>query len=43
MSSLELVTLGAFSGALADLLAGLVGIGGGVVVVPVVYYPAFPG
>src|SRR5271156_1774339 len=38
MSSLELVALGVFSGALAGLLAGLVGIGGGVVVVPVVYY-----
>jgi uncharacterized membrane protein YfcA len=38
MSSLGLVTLGAFSGALAGLLAGLVGIGGGVVVVPAVYY-----
>ena len=38
MSSFELVALGAFSGTLAGLLAGLVGIGGGVVVVPVVYY-----
>jgi uncharacterized protein len=38
MSSLGLVALGAVSGILAGLLAGLVGIGGGVVVVPVVYY-----
>jgi uncharacterized protein len=38
MSSFGLVTLGALSGTLAGLLAGLVGIGGGVVVVPVVYY-----
>ncbi len=38
MSSLGLVTLGALSGTLAGVLAGLVGIGGGVVVVPVVYY-----
>jgi uncharacterized protein len=38
MGSLGLVTLGALSGTRAGLLAGLVGIGGGVVVVPVVYY-----
>jgi uncharacterized membrane protein YfcA len=38
MSSFGLVTLGALSGTMAGLLAGLVGIGGGVVVVPVVYY-----
>jgi uncharacterized protein len=38
MSSLGLVALGALSGTVAGLLAGLVGIGGGVVVVPVVYY-----
>lgn len=38
MRSLGLVTLGTFSGILAGLLAGLIGIGGGVVVVPVVYY-----
>lgn len=33
-----LITLGLASGALAGLLAGLIGIGGGVVVVPVVFY-----
>jgi uncharacterized membrane protein YfcA len=33
-----LVVIGAISGAGAGLLAGLIGIGGGVVVVPVVYY-----
>ena len=38
MSSFGLMSLGALSGTLAGLLAGLVGIGGGVVVVPVVYY-----
>jgi uncharacterized protein len=38
MNSLWLVALGVASGAGAGLLAGLVGIGGGVVVVPVVYY-----
>jgi hypothetical protein len=33
-----LITLGAISGAGAGLLAGLIGIGGGIVVMPVVYY-----
>jgi uncharacterized protein len=33
-----LIALGAVSGAGAGLLAGLIGIGGGIVVVPVVYY-----
>jgi uncharacterized protein len=33
-----LIVLGAVSGSAAGLLAGLIGIGGGVVVVPVVYY-----
>jgi uncharacterized membrane protein YfcA len=33
-----LVMVGAISGAAAGLLAGLIGIGGGIVVVPVVYY-----
>jgi uncharacterized membrane protein YfcA len=34
----ELIALGAAAGAGAGLLAGLIGIGGGIVVVPVVYY-----
>jgi uncharacterized membrane protein YfcA len=38
MSAEWLIGLGLLSGAAAGLLAGLVGIGGGVVVVPVVYY-----
>jgi uncharacterized protein len=38
MTGYWLVLLGAFAGACAGLLAGLVGIGGGVVIVPVVYY-----
>jgi uncharacterized membrane protein YfcA len=38
MSSVELLVMGALSGTVAGLLAGLVGIGGGVVIVPVVYY-----
>lgn len=38
MGSVELLVLGALSGTVAGLLAGLVGIGGGVVIVPVVYY-----
>ncbi len=38
MDSVGLVALGALSGTVAGLLAGLVGIGGGVVIVPVVYY-----
>jgi uncharacterized membrane protein YfcA len=33
-----LIVLGAISGTAAGLLAGLIGIGGGIVVVPVVYY-----
>lgn len=35
---LALIVLGAAAGAGAGLLAGLIGIGGGIVVVPVVYY-----
>lgn len=35
---LSLIVLGAISGVGAGLLAGLIGIGGGIVVVPVVYY-----
>lgn len=38
MSSFWLVLLGMFSGAAAGLLAGLIGFGGGVVIVPVVFY-----
>ena len=38
MSVLWLVCLGLISGAGAGLLAGLIGIGGGVVIVPVIYY-----
>ncbi|MBL6616067.1 MAG: sulfite exporter TauE/SafE family protein [Reyranella sp.] len=38
MSIVELVGLGALTGLGAGLLAGLVGIGGGVVIVPAVYY-----
>jgi uncharacterized protein len=38
MDEVSLVVLGLASGAGAGLLAGLVGIGGGIVVVPVVYY-----
>ena len=38
MSTLWLILLGTVSGAGAGLLAGLIGIGGGIVVVPVVYY-----
>ena len=38
MDILALIALGAAAGAGAGLLAGLIGIGGGVVVVPVVYY-----
>ena len=34
---LALIVLGAAAGAGAGLLAGLIGIGGGIVVVPVVY------
>lgn len=38
MMTMSLICLGLLSGAGAGLLAGLVGIGGGIVVVPVVYY-----
>ena len=38
MSILELMALGVVAGAGAGLLAGLVGIGGGVVIVPAIYY-----
>jgi len=38
LNILALVALGAAAGAGAGLLAGLIGIGGGIVVVPVVYY-----
>jgi uncharacterized membrane protein YfcA len=38
MSTLTLIALGLISGAGAGLLAGLVGIGGGIVIVPVAYY-----
>jgi uncharacterized membrane protein YfcA len=38
LNSLALIALGAAAGAGAGLLAGLIGIGGGIVVVPVVYY-----
>jgi uncharacterized protein len=38
VGSAGLLALGALSGTVAGSLAGLVGIGGGVVIVPVVYY-----
>ena len=38
MNILALIALGSAAGAGAGLLAGLIGIGGGIVVVPVVYY-----
>jgi len=38
MGLVELVALGALSGTVAGLLAGLVGIGGGLIIAPVVYY-----
>jgi uncharacterized membrane protein YfcA len=38
VSGVWLIGLGLISGAAAGLLAGLIGIGGGIVVVPVVYY-----
>lgn len=38
MGSFWLILLGAVSGAGAGLLAGLIGIGGGIVIVPVVFY-----
>jgi len=43
MSALWLVLLGSIAGAAAGLLAGLIGIGGGIVVVPVVYYGLLAG
>lgn len=38
MSAIELISLGLVAGAGAGLLAGLIGIGGGIVVVPVIFY-----
>ena len=38
MTTASLICFGLLSGAGAGLLAGLIGIGGGIVVVPVVYY-----
>ena len=38
MGTFWLILLGAVSGAGAGLLAGLIGIGGGIVIVPVVFY-----
>src|SRR3974390_2064902 len=38
LNILALIALGAAAGAGAGLLAGVIGIGGGIVVVPVVYY-----
>jgi uncharacterized protein len=38
MNALELVILGVTAGSAAGVLAGLLGIGGGIVIVPVVYY-----
>ena len=38
MPSASMILLGAISGACAGLLAGLIGIGGGIVIVPFVYY-----
>jgi uncharacterized membrane protein YfcA len=43
LNILALIALGAAAGAGAGLLAGLVGIGGGIVVVPVVYYGLLSG
>ena len=43
MDILALIALGAVAGAGAGLLAGLIGIGGGIVVVPVVYYGLLSG
>jgi len=43
MSALWLVCLGLISGAGAGLLAGLIGIGGGIVIVPVIYYGLISG
>jgi uncharacterized membrane protein YfcA len=38
LNTLALIVLGSIAGAGAGMLAGLIGIGGGIVVVPVVYY-----
>ena len=38
MSSFHLLLLGSVAGSGAGLLAGLIGIGGGIVVVPVIFY-----
>ncbi len=38
MSAVELISLGLVAGAGAGLLAGFIGIGGGIVVVPVIFY-----
>jgi uncharacterized membrane protein YfcA len=38
LNSLALIALGSAAGAGAGLLTGLIGKGGGIVVVPVVYY-----
>ena len=38
MSIFALISLGVIAGAGAGLLAGLLGVGGGIVIVPVVYY-----
>jgi len=43
MDAVSLIGLGLLSGAGAGLLAGLVGIGGGIVIVPVVYYGLIAG
>jgi uncharacterized membrane protein YfcA len=43
MGTFWLVLLGAASGTGAGLLAGLIGIGGGVVIVPVVFYGLIEG
>src|SRR5262249_3754265 len=38
MDTIGLIVLGSLAGTGAGLLAGLIGIGGGIVVVPVIYY-----
>jgi len=38
VSAVALISLGLVAGAGAGLLAGLIGIGGGIVVVPVIFY-----
>ncbi len=43
MAAFSLICLGLVSGAGAGLLAGLVGIGGGIVIVPVIYYGLLAG